>query len=187
MDDETWVDPTEMGEVNEEETTLDEEEETIESLHAKLDEERAAREKAEKIAEDRKVRAEMAEKEAKKASKPVPAPKKTGELSTMDAITLMKANVDEDDIEEITNYANYKGISIREALKDNVVKSMISDRTEQRKTAEATNTGSSRRTTNKVSDDSLMQNAKAGRMPESDSDIERLAEAHLMASVKPRG
>src|ERR1035437_775035 len=114
--------------------------------------------KAEELANNYKIRAEKAERiaklakggesEAKVILKPV-----AGELTTKDLYALIDAKVPEDDIEEVREYAQLKKISIAEALKSNVVKTILGDKAEQRKTAEGTNTNGGRRSSAKLSDD----------------------------------
>ena len=53
----------------------------------------------------------------------------------------------------------------------------MQEKNEMRNTALATNTGGSRRSTGKVSDETLLSNAKKGIMPESDEDMARLIKA----------
>jgi hypothetical protein len=133
--------------------------------------------KAKELAENYKVRAEKAERAAKTV-KTVDAPTaKTGDLSSKDIIALMNAKVAEEDIDEVADYAKYKGISIAEALKTSTIKATLNERSEQRNTAAATNTGASRRGSSQMSEDALLSNAGSGRMPESDADIARLIAA----------
>jgi hypothetical protein len=98
----------------------------------------------------------------------------TSELSSMDVITIAKSNIHQDDIEEVINFAKFKNITVGDALKDDIMKSILSGKAELRKTAEGTNTGSAKRGNAKVSDESLVDNARNGKMPESDADMARL-------------
>jgi hypothetical protein len=124
----------------------------------------AEKKKAEELAHNYKIRAEKAEKEAKtKASKPA----QDSSLSVHDAIALMTAKVTEaEDIKEVEDYARYRGISVSEALKSSVVKTLLSEREETRKTAQATNTGKARAGSTKLSDDVILQNASQGKLPD---------------------
>ena len=170
------------------EPTIEVDEEIVEPVDEDTEEIdwKARAEKAEKNYEDQRGRNDKLERDQKASKKPADAPKKKpNDLSTLDTIALVKSNVEDDDIEEIVNYANYKGISVRDALKDNVVKAIINDRSEERRTAEATNTTNARRSNAKLSEDSLLQNARSGgKLPDSDADMQRLAEAHMMANRK---
>lgn len=144
-----------------------ENEESIEDVKSQLV-------KAQELANNYKIRAEKAEKKAKE---PESKPRKESELSTMDIIALSKANLEQEDVEEVMEYAKFKGISIHEALKSSVVKATIQEKAEMRLTAQATNVNGSRRSTGKVSDETLLSNAKKGIMPESDEEMRRLIKA----------
>jgi len=113
-------------------------------------------------------RAKKAEAEAKKlkaelARKPQTAEKQVGEVSLKDQYALLEAKVPADDIDEVINYAKFKGISVSEALKSSVIKATLSEKAEQRKTSEVTNTAGSRRTTVKMTDEMIVQNAAEGK------------------------
>lgn len=101
--------------------------------------------------------------------------KKETALSTSDVLTLVSSNItNEDDINTITDAAKALGLSIKDAVKNPTIKSILLARQEERKTAEATNTTVSRRGAAKLSDDTLYSNAKKGIMPDSDEDLARL-------------
>lgn len=133
--------------------------------------------KAEELANNYKIRAEKAEKLAK-AVKSGEAPKQTpttaGEMSSKDLYALMDAKVALEDIDEVREYASLKKISISEALSSNVVKSILSDKSEQRRVSSASNVGGSKRTTNKSADSTLLENFKKGIAPDNDEDFARL-------------
>lgn len=96
-------------------------------------------------------------------------------LSQADVITLARTNIPEEDIKEVLDYAKFKNISVAEALKSSVVKATLAEKEESRKVAEATNTGAGRRGSGRISDESLLENSRKGILPDSDSDLERLA------------
>lgn len=93
-----------------------------------------------------------------------PAPK-TDELTSKDAIAIMNAKVHEDDVDEVVEYAKFKKISVAEALKSDVVKTILDRKSEFRKTSEATNTGTSRVGIKKVSGDELVKDLSQGKIP----------------------
>ncbi len=106
------------------------------------------------------------------------APKSAdGDLSARDVMALIEGKVPQQDINDVQEYARMKGISIAEALNSNVVKTILSDNSEQRKVASASNVGPSKRSSNTVSDEQLLKNAESGKMPESADDIMRLVKA----------
>lgn len=151
------------------EVETDENSEDLEELKARLA-------KAEELANNYKIRAEKAEKKGDEPKISKVAPKKSSELSTLDIIAISKANIETDDVEEVVEYAKFKGISVAEALKSNVIQTTLAQKEEMRKTAQATSTGQTRRGSSQISDEKLLADAKKGILPDSDSDIERLAQ-----------
>lgn len=140
-------------------------EESIEDVKAKLA-------KAEEIATNQRIRAEKAEKAAKEGKD---APSEN--LSTKDVLFLAKADIHQEDLGEVLDYAKSKKIDASEAYK--YLKPILDVRSETRKTAEAANTGASRRSNAQLSDDVLVKNASEGKIPETDADIERLIAAKM--------
>ena len=159
-------------------------EETIDDVRAMLAQAEEAKTKAEEIAENQRIRAEKAERIAKGKTevKPEVRPKANDVLSSMDTIAFISAGVtSKEDIDEVLDYAKLKNISPAEALQANVVKSILAEKVEQRRTAEATNTGAARRGTSKISDEQVLVNVAQGKFPE---DPEALAEARMNAKKK---
>lgn len=95
-------------------------------------------------------------------------------LSQADLITIARSNIPDEDLPEVLEYTKLKGITVSEALKSTVVKTILAEKDEARKVAEGTNTGNARRGSAKLSDEQLIANADAGKMPESDEEIKRL-------------
>lgn len=130
--------------------------------------------KSEEVANNYKTRAEKAEKELKEhkasidAGTPSGVDKKT-ELSQKDVITLAKADIHEDDIEEVIDYAKHKGISVAEALKTDVMKITLSQKDEFRKSAEAANVKKARPGSKTPTGDELLRNLSKGEVPEAGS------------------
>lgn len=123
-------------------------------------------------------------KKAERAEQAVQEAPIAGDLSSKDLFALMNAKVEADDIDEVTDWAKHKNISVAEALKSNVVKSILEEKKNARKVASATNTGNVRRGTSEVSGDDLLANARANKMPESQADIEKLIEARMNRNNK---
>lgn len=140
---------------------------------------KALYEKEKEIAKNQKIRAEKAEARDKKPEAKSESFKKDNDLSTMDIIALSKANIETEDMSEVLEYAKFKGISISEALKSPLIKATIAEKVEMRNTANATNTGGAKRSSGKVSDETLIANASKGNLPESDEDIDRLVKAKM--------
>lgn len=124
--------------------------------------------KAQEYARNQKIRAEKAEE---KPNKPTTTAKKDDDsnLSSVDTIAIIKANVHEDDIEEVIKASKLLGKSISETLKDSTFKTILNTREEERKTAEATNTNTAKPGTKQVSGDELKQNLSKGQVPEKGS------------------
>lgn len=122
----------------------------------------------------KKTEAELKEKKDAKTEKKAPAAQANG-LSTSDIIALTRANIEDEDIDEVLDYAKYRKISVAEALKSNVVKATLSEKTEERKSAQAVHTTGGRRAGGAVSDERLMSDASKGIMPDSEEDIARIA------------
>lgn len=159
-------------------TTPQEEIETDESSEESIDWKAEAL-KYKEIANDQRGRAERLEQKFKKTETPKVAPKKSSDLSTLDIIAISKADIEPEDVEDVVEYAKFKGISVSEALKTTVMQTTLSQKKEMRQTALATSTGQTRRGTSQVSDAQLLANASKGILPDSDTDMERLAQLKI--------
>ena len=133
--------------------------------------------KAEEIANNYKIRAEKAER---KGVKPEVQSNGAQNVSIKDIYALSQANVHQDDISEVEKYAKYEGISVTEALKTTVLRSILNEKNELRNTASATNTGAARRSSGKVSDEALISNANKGNLPDNDEEIDRLVRLKML-------
>lgn len=163
-DDTTEDEVIEETEVEQEEEVTEEEEDTTDWKAVAL-EEKAKREKAEQTI-------------IKAKQKPKVQSNDSG-LSASDIIALSKANIEAEDLDEVLDWATYKKIPIVEALKSTALKATLAEKAEIRASANAVNTGSTRRATNAVSDERLLSDARSGKMPESASDIAKLVQARL--------
>ena len=128
--------------------------------------------KVEQLANNYKIRAEKAERKSKE--QPKAESKTESSVSTKDLYALSKANIDEDDISEVESFAKFKGISISEALKTSTLKAILMEKKENRSVAQASNTGTARRSSVKQSDETLSERASKGDLPDSQDDIARL-------------
>lgn len=120
----------------------------------------------------------------KKAETKVEAPTQTEGLSQKDVIYLAKADIHENDVDEVTKYAQKMGVSVKEAHE--FYKPILNERNEERKTAQATQTKGGSRGSSKTSGDDLINQASIGKLPESDEDINKLAEARMNRKVAER-
>ncbi len=166
-----------------EEETLDPQEDEQEAEESDKDNE-ARLKKAEEYANNQKIRAEKAEKELKsfREKKPEQADKKFS-LSHTDIIAAVKSDLEDEDIETVNDYAALKNISFKEALSSNVIKSVIAERKEERKTAEASSTGNKRSGSRSKSGEDLLQEARSGKAV-SDGDVSKLVDARFQSKIK---
>ncbi len=123
-------------------------------------------------------------KKSKPATKKPKAKEATSELTPLDTIALMGAKVTNvDDINEVMDYAKLKNISVSDALKSNVVKTILADKVEERETANATATKRGKRGVHKPSDETVLSNAGEGKFPE---DPKELAKARTAQKKKKK-
>ena len=144
--------------------------------------------KAEELAQNYKIRAEKAEKAKKPLETETPI-KPTGEdtpkkstLSPEDVYALIEAKVPKEDIDEVKVQAKAREVSITEILGDRTMQTILRERAEERKTAQATNTGGGKRGSSKVSDETLLAQVEKGELPE--EDMERAAKARIKQKQK---
>jgi hypothetical protein len=167
-----------------EEVTLEVTEETADNsqntAEESVEEVKARLAKAEELAKNYKVRAEKAEKLAKSVKVETKPEAKNDKLSvsTRDYLALVNAKVNEEDITEVEEYARFKGVSIADALKSSVVKTLLSEKEEMRKTANAANVNNVRKSVSKVSGEVLLDKASKGEMLD---DVDALVKARLEA------
>lgn len=102
------------------------------------------------------------------------------ELSAKDALLLAKANVDLEDVDEVIDFAKYRKITIAEALQNNTLKAILTDSQEKRKTALATQTSGTRKTTAPTIE-ALTEKAKKGEL--SESEIDKLVALRMEAKL----
>ena len=154
---------------NGEQTTLESDgTETENSENAGVVEDSEAKlKKAEELANNYKVRAEKAEALAKQLKQEPEKETPKNDLSQKDIIYLAKSDIHEDDLEEVLEYAKFKKVGVAEAHK--MMIPILAVNAEQRKTAEASNTGGGRGVINKVSPEKLVADLSEGKVPEKGS------------------
>ena len=104
------------------------------------------------------------------------------QITTLEAMALIKADVsEEEDISKVKRWAEMNSLSINEAIKDPIMSKYLADKKEERETAVATNTGSSRKSS-PVSGEALIQKALKGDMPK-EEDIDKLINARMEAKA----
>lgn len=131
-------------------------------------------EKAKELADNYKRRAEKAEKKAKSVPEP-----SNETLSPKDYLALQQAQITADDFDEVQDFANYRKISVAEALKSPTLKTILKERVEERNTSAAMNTKSPRGMTKTSGEDLLQKAEKTGEIPDTPEGIRALQEARL--------
>ena len=111
--------------------------------------------KAQELADNYKIRAEKAEAAAKGAE-----PLAKGALSQNDVLYLAKAEIHEDDMAEVVDYAKLKKISVKDAHA--FMKPILDVHAEERRTANATDTRRGARGSSQVSGADLLAQAERG-------------------------
>lgn len=113
---------------------------------------------------------------------PAPEPKKV-ELSQTDVLAIARSDIHEEDIDRLTKFAALEDITVGEALGHEDWKAIQDRRAESRKVAEASNTGTNPGSPN-VSDEAILANAQAGKMPKNEAEMHRMFEAEFAARRK---
>jgi hypothetical protein len=143
-----------------------------------------AKAKAEELANNYKIRAEKAEAEAKKVGDKK-EPTNSNDLSSKDLYALMSEKVPQEDVDEVVRAAKALNLSVPEALKSNIIKSILSEKAEERTTANATQTRGGARGTSKVSGEDMLSTAeKTGEVPETDEGMRALFNARMARKLK---
>lgn len=134
-------------------------------------------------AENQKIRAEKAEKELKALKKQL-TEKETpkNEFSVKDYKAL--SEIHEDDIDEVIEYAKFKGISVAETVKSQIIQALLKEKEEKRKSAAAANTLPARRSSQTITEEALLEQVEGGFVPTKDEDIEKFVKAKLNRQIK---
>lgn len=91
-------------------------------------------------------------------------------------------DVHDDDVDEVTDFAKFKGISVAEAKKHPVMQSLLKTRAEERASAAAANTGSSKRVS-KESGEALLTKVNRGEEM-NESEMQEAARLRLQQKKK---
>lgn len=133
--------------------------------------EKLRREKAELEDNNRKLYARVKKNEVKE-------PSQEANLTPRDFLALSEAKISSDDFDEVLRVTKALGLSISDGLKDPTIKSILSVRAEERRTANATQVRGGARGASKVSGEDLLRKAEStGELPDSDEGIRAIAEA----------
>lgn len=97
------------------------------------------------------------------------------DMSSKDLYSLMEHKVPSKHIDEVVKASKILGKSIQETLEDGFVQARLKTLVEEEQTANATNTGGSKRTTTKMTDEQIVQRYMEGK----DVDPEALAQSRM--------
>ena len=119
----------------------------------------------------KKAKGFVRDKEGKWVKKEQPKPQPVEKdgmagITTEELYSLVKANVPDEDTNEVKLWARSHGVNITEALKTTEVKSLLKARLEVRRTQEASNTSTTGRSQYKVSSQDLLDKAEKGEAPD---------------------
>jgi hypothetical protein len=104
----------------------------------------------------------------KEAIKPTEKVEGTGDVTKTELYSLVKANVPDEDVNEVVIYARSHKMTVTEALKTAEVKAILGVKADYRKTAEAANTRNSRFGGKAVSDEQIAAEIAEGKLPDPD-------------------
>jgi hypothetical protein len=157
------------------EQTEESTEETVEEETTEEDIE-AIKAKAAKADELEKKNKQLYER-LKKQKETVPSEQTN--LSAKDFLALSEAKVSSEDFDEVVRVAKILNKPLAEALQDKTLRSILNERQEERRTAEATNTRSPRGGAKAPTGEELLKKAERGALPESDDAYAAIFEARL--------
>jgi len=132
------------------------------------------------LEESEKKRAQLYErlKKAETQPKVEDQPAAPTQLGPKDYLALQQAAITPDDFDEVQEYANYRKVPVHEALKDTTLKTILANKAEERKTAQATQTKSPRGVKPNTGED-LLRRAEEGQELKSEADIDKLVKARF--------
>jgi hypothetical protein len=164
---ESTTEPTEEVEKTEEVegTTTEVETEDSEALKEKNKKLFERAKKAEAEAKEWKAKAKQPE------AKSTPSSEKQDDFTLEDVAVLVSKVTEKEDRETVKKYAKAEGVTLEEALGNDIVKGILKDRAEKRQTAEATNTGNARRGSTKLTSEQVITNAAKGKLPDDPADL----------------
>lgn len=112
-------------------------------------------------------RAKKAEEARKKAEEELAKLKgsESSDLSTTDLYSLMEAKVPKEMVEEVRKAAKVLGLNIADALNNDIVKTILAKRVEEKASAEAASVSGGRRVSTKDSEEDLVRKMEQGQYP----------------------
>jgi hypothetical protein len=157
-----------LNSINQEEDTIENEDETTEE---ESEEEESDKEEKLTALEKKVKELEAQKKHWKEKAVKKEAPKSDEGLSQKDLYALMNHGVHEDDIDEVVAFAKLKNIPVKDALQSNIVKSILKEKEEVRKSAEVTNTKTSRKSPQEKDADQILGQIRKGEFPTDAKDM----------------
>ena len=123
-----------------------------------------------------------------------PAPKETQEKSTetkSESLSLKDIralqDVHDDDVDEVVEYAKFKGVSVAEAKKLSVIQAHLKVKAEERTTAAATIISKGGGRTSKITGQTLLEHAyETGETPTDEASIKALVQARIAEKLERR-
>ena len=130
------------------------------------------------------IGAKVKAREALAKAPKVAAAVQDGSMSTADVLALSRANLPEEDVDEVLDYAKLKKISVKEAMASPVMKSYLASKVEERRAAEAAQVTSGRPADNKLDGAALLAKAEStGEVPETTEGLQALFRARIARKV----
>lgn len=162
--------------------TVEVAEETTEETPEMTPEEIAELKRKAEVSSQNFERAKKAEADLKAARENLKTVPSDG-LTNKDILFLAKADIHEDDLDEVLDYAKFKKIPVAEAYKH--VKPILDTKAEERKTAQATHTKGGARSASKVSAEDLLRKAEqTGELPDSEEGLQEIFRARQARRAK---
>lgn len=103
--------------------------------------------------------------------------KQPDQLSQADVIALARSKVEDEDMQEVLDFAKFKNIPVAEALKNSTLQTILKERDEVRESAKVARDGKSKRAATELSDEAIVEMARKGTLP--DDKYDRLAQAEM--------
>jgi hypothetical protein len=113
-------------------------------------------------------------------------PAKDSDITLTELHSLLKANVPEEDTNDVRLFARSHGITITEALKDERCKAILRASAEIRKTSEAAAISGGRRGSLKPTGEQLIEKARKGELPITQEGMAEVSRARIEAKLAAR-
>lgn len=94
------------------------------------------------------------------------------------------SDVPDEDVDDVIEFAKFKGISIAEAKNNPVIKTILKTKAEERRTAEATSVTTTRRSSGQSTEEKVLGSFEKGQLPETEEDEAALAKAQFDKLLK---